>query len=124
MRLKDIIFRQKSFIYGGIFIILLFAPLVLPTYHLMLFESGLTFAIMGLGFNLLLRYTGLLSFGPSIISYRTSYSNCSHCLFRCFGYLWFYMCSSYSNFLFNSCFSRLNGYVCFPSKTLPFYRRL
>lgn len=74
MRLKDIILRQKSFIYGGIFIILLFVPLMLPTYHLMLFESGLTFAIMGLGFNLLLRYTGLLSFGHGALFATGAYA--------------------------------------------------
>lgn len=55
--------RPKFFVYLGVFILLLFMPHLLPTYHLMLFESGITFAIMGLGFNLLLRYTGLLSFG-------------------------------------------------------------
>jgi branched-chain amino acid transport system permease protein len=50
-------------VYGGILVALLFVPLWAPTYQLMLFESGLCFAIMGLGFNLLLRYTGILSFG-------------------------------------------------------------
>jgi len=38
-------------------------PQVIPSYQLVLLESGLCFAILGLGFNLLLRYTGLLSFG-------------------------------------------------------------
>jgi len=50
-------------IYVVILIVLLVLPKILPTYHLILIESGLTFGIMGLGFNLLLRYTGLLSFG-------------------------------------------------------------
>ena len=49
--------------YGIIFIILLLLPHFFSTYNLMLFEYGLTFAIVGLGFNLLLGYTGLLSFG-------------------------------------------------------------
>lgn len=51
---------------GGFILLLLgfvFLPRVVPLYQLVLLESGLCFAIMGLGFNLLLRYTGLLSFG-------------------------------------------------------------
>jgi len=63
MGLKDFLLRPKFFVYLGIFILLMFMPKVLPIYHLMLFESGITFAIMALGFNLLLRDTGLLSFG-------------------------------------------------------------
>jgi len=55
--------RSKFFSYLGIFIVLLFLPKLIPIYQLLLIESGITFAIMGLGFNLLLRYTGLLSFG-------------------------------------------------------------
>lgn len=55
--------RLKHVIYVVILIVLLVLPKILPTYHLILIESGLTFGIMGLGFNLLLRYTGLLSFG-------------------------------------------------------------
>jgi len=49
--------------YGIILLVLLFIPYLLPTHDLLLFEYGLTFAIVGLGFNLLLGYTGLLSFG-------------------------------------------------------------
>ncbi len=49
--------------YGVIFIVLLLLPHFFSVYNLMLFEYGLTFAIVGLGFNLLLGYTGLLSFG-------------------------------------------------------------
>ncbi len=49
--------------YGIIFVILLLLPYFFSTYNLMLFEYGLTFAIVALGFNLLLGYTGLLSFG-------------------------------------------------------------
>jgi branched-chain amino acid transport system permease protein len=63
MRFSEMILRPKPLVYFGIFILLLFMPVLLPTYQLMLFESGITFAIMALGFNLLLRYTGLLSFG-------------------------------------------------------------
>lgn len=74
MGFKDTILRPKSFVYAVIFIILLFMPAVLPTYHLMLFESGLTFAIMCLGFNLLLRYTGLLSFGHGALFATGAYA--------------------------------------------------
>ena len=66
--------RPKFFIYLGIFILLLFMPKLLPVYQLMLFESGITFAIMGLGFNLLLRYTGLLSFGHGALFATGAYA--------------------------------------------------
>ncbi len=66
--------RPKFFIYLGIFILLLFMPKLLPIYQLMLFESGITFAIMGLGFNLLLRYTGLLSFGHGALFTTGAYA--------------------------------------------------
>ena len=74
MGFKDTILRPKSFVYLGIFVLLLFLPKLLPTYHLMLFESGITFAIMGLGFNLLLRYTGLLSFGHGALFATGAYA--------------------------------------------------
>ena len=38
-------------------------PNILGTYHTLLLAYGLIFALAGLGFNLLLGYTGLLSFG-------------------------------------------------------------
>jgi len=66
--------RPKFFVYLGIFILLLFMPKLLPVYQLMLFESGITFAIMGLGFNLLLRYTGLLSFGHGALFATGAYA--------------------------------------------------
>lgn len=47
---------------GGV-ILLVLLPWLLPSYQLILLETGLCFGIMGLGFNLLLRHTGLLSFG-------------------------------------------------------------
>ena len=74
MGFKDTILRPKFLVYLGIFVLLLFMPAVLPTYHLMLFESGITFAIMGLGFNLLLRYTGLLSFGHGALFATGAYA--------------------------------------------------
>jgi branched-chain amino acid transport system permease protein len=46
-------------------VILLVIPHVLPPYHTIQLSYGLIFAIAALGFNLLLGYTGLLSFGHS-----------------------------------------------------------
>ena len=63
MRLKQVFKNPKRIAYVLIFVILLFVPRLLSIHDLMLFEYGLTFAIVGLGFNLLLGYTGLLSFG-------------------------------------------------------------
>ena len=40
-------------------------PFVVPPYQTVLLTYGLVFAIAALGFNLLLGYTGLLSFGHS-----------------------------------------------------------
>lgn len=74
MGLKDTFLRPRFLIYVGIFIFLLFMPKLLPTYQLMLMESGITFAIMGLGFNLLLRYTGLLSFGHGALFATGAYA--------------------------------------------------
>lgn len=61
--LKKAVTRPKFIIYLGIIFVLLFLPRILSTFNLILFEYGLTFAIVALGFNLLLGYTGLLSFG-------------------------------------------------------------
>jgi branched-chain amino acid transport system permease protein len=46
-------------------LILFFLPLLVAPYQVMLLAYGLIFAIAALGFNLLLGYTGLLSFGHS-----------------------------------------------------------
>ena len=63
MELKRMLGNPRWVAYGIILLVLLFVPYLLPTFDLMLFEYGLTFGIVGLGFNLLLGYTGLLSFG-------------------------------------------------------------
>ncbi len=63
MGLKKVITRPKFIIYLAVLLVLLILPRTLSTFDLILFEYGLTFAIMALGFNLLLGYTGLLSFG-------------------------------------------------------------
>ncbi len=66
--------KQKLITYAIILVILLFLPRFIPVYQLMLIESGITFAIMGLGFNLLLRYTGLLSFGHGALFATGAYT--------------------------------------------------
>jgi branched-chain amino acid transport system permease protein len=67
--------RSKRYIYYlTVFVLLLLLPKILPTYHLILIESGLTFGIMALGFNLLLRYTGLLSFGHGALFATGAYT--------------------------------------------------
>jgi len=63
VELKRMLGNPRWVAYGIILLVLLFVPYLLPTFDLMLFEYGLTFGIVGLGFNLLLGYTGLLSFG-------------------------------------------------------------
>ena len=44
---------------------LIVLPFAVPPYQTVLLTYGLVFAIAALGFNLLLGYTGLLSFGHS-----------------------------------------------------------
>src|SRR6185295_7718127 len=46
-------------------VLLALVPLILPAYGAILLAYGLVMAIAALGFNLLLGYTGLLSFGHS-----------------------------------------------------------
>lgn len=48
---------------AGLLILLLLAPYVVPSYQEVLLTYGLVMGIAALGFNLLLGYTGLLSFG-------------------------------------------------------------
>jgi branched-chain amino acid transport system permease protein len=60
---KSMLGNPRWVTYGIILMVLLFIPYLLRIHDLLLFEYGLTFAIVGLGFNLLLGYTGLLSFG-------------------------------------------------------------
>lgn len=74
MEFRDMILRPRAFVYLGVFMFLLFMPKLLSTYQLFLMESGITFAIMALGFNLLLRYTGLLSFGHGALFATGAYA--------------------------------------------------
>ena len=48
-----------------VFVLLVVVPFAMPPYQTVLLCYGLVFAIAALGFNLLLGYTGLLSFGHS-----------------------------------------------------------
>ena len=50
---------------GPIVLALVILPYIVEPYQTVLFSYGLVFAIAALGFNLLLGYTGLLSFGHS-----------------------------------------------------------
>lgn len=74
MGFKERLKSPRWIIYTLIFIALLFIPRVLSIHDLMLFEYGITFAIVGLGFNLLLGYTGLLSFGHGAYFAAGAYS--------------------------------------------------
>src|SRR5262245_58252995 len=56
---------QTMVIAAVIVLALVFLPLVVEPYQTVLLSYGLVFAIAALGFNLLLGYTGLLSFGHS-----------------------------------------------------------
>jgi branched-chain amino acid transport system permease protein len=57
----------RSLLLVGLPVILVLAvlPAVIPPYQTVLLSYGLVFALAALGFNLLLGYTGLLSFGHS-----------------------------------------------------------
>lgn len=74
MYLKRMRENPRWVIYGILLLVLLCIPRLLPTHDLLLFEYGLTFAITGLGFNLLLGYTGLLSFGHGAYFAAGAYS--------------------------------------------------
>lgn len=61
--MKNILLSYRGGIYGAAIVLLLLLPQILPPYHLILVETALALSIMALGHNLLLRYTGVLSFG-------------------------------------------------------------
>ncbi|RMF89138.1 MAG: branched-chain amino acid ABC transporter permease [Nitrospinota bacterium] len=64
MQVKGItIHAGQVLLYLAGLVLLVVMPHLLPTSYLFELESGLALAIVGLGFNLLLGYTGLLSFG-------------------------------------------------------------
>jgi branched-chain amino acid transport system permease protein len=56
--------RRVALVGAGVLILALL-PLILPPFQTLQVSYGLIFAIAALGFNLLLGYTGLLSFGHS-----------------------------------------------------------
>jgi len=57
--------RRVSLLGAPLLLALVVLPAVIPPYQVVLLSYGLIFAIAALGFNLLLGYTGLLSFGHS-----------------------------------------------------------
>jgi branched-chain amino acid transport system permease protein len=61
--MKKYILNSRAAGYAFALIVLLALPHFVTPYHLTLMETGLSLAIMALGVNLLLRYTGVLSFG-------------------------------------------------------------
>jgi len=61
--MKKYILNSRTACYVVALLVLLGLPHLVSPYHLTLMETGLSLAIMALGLNLLLRYTGVLSFG-------------------------------------------------------------
>ena len=61
-QLKSLV-RPGPIIYLVVILGFLLLPHIVSTFNLILFQYGIAFAIVALGFNLLLGYTGLLSFG-------------------------------------------------------------
>ncbi len=61
--MKKYILNTRAACYAATLIVLLALPQFITPYHVTLMETGLSLAIMALGVNLLLRYTGVLSFG-------------------------------------------------------------
>ncbi len=61
--MKTYILNTRTACYAVALIVLLALPQFITPYHVTLMETGLSLAIMALGVNLLLRYTGVLSFG-------------------------------------------------------------
>lgn len=64
----------RVFLAAAAAVVLVALPHVLDTYQTLLFSYGLIYAIAALGFNLLLGYTGLLSFGHSAYFGAGAYS--------------------------------------------------
>ena len=56
---------RLAVVAAAILVVLAALPYVIDVYQTQLLTYGLVFAIAALGFNLLLGYTGLLSFGHS-----------------------------------------------------------
>jgi branched-chain amino acid transport system permease protein len=61
--MKKYLLTTKAGIYLGALVLLLILPALIPGYQLTQVQIGLCMAILALGLNLLLRYTGVLSFG-------------------------------------------------------------
>ncbi len=63
MVMPKILHNPRFWSYSLALVVLVLLPLFIPIYHLTQVETALSMAIMALGLNLLLRYTGVLSFG-------------------------------------------------------------
>lgn len=57
--------QSRLAVASPVVVLLVLLPWILPPYHTILLAYGLAFAVAALGFNLLLGYSGLLSFGHS-----------------------------------------------------------
>lgn len=78
--------RPKYILYCAAFVVLISLASFFSPYQIMLLESGLALGICALGFNLLLRYTGLLSFGHGALFAVGAYT---------VGMIWEYLPSLY-----------------------------
>jgi branched-chain amino acid transport system permease protein len=65
---------RRVALVGAVLIVLVLVPVFASTYQTQLLTYGLTLAIAALGFNLLLGYSGLLSFGHSAFFGAGAYS--------------------------------------------------
>jgi branched-chain amino acid transport system permease protein len=90
-------------------VLLLLVPIVGDAFQVQLFTYGLTFAIAALGFNLLLGYTGLLSFGHSAYFGLGAYSAAFLVRYFGIGSMELYMLGG---IVITAMFSAVFGYIC------------
>ncbi|MGH6661609.1 MAG: branched-chain amino acid ABC transporter permease [Rhodospirillales bacterium] len=94
---------------GPIVFALLFVPALAGPYQTQLFTYGLIFAIAALGFNLLLGYTGLLSFGHSAYFGLGAYSAAFMTRYLGIGSMELFVLGG---ILLTAAVSALFGYIC------------
>jgi branched-chain amino acid transport system permease protein len=90
-------------------VVLLLVPQVTDIYQTQLFTYGLVFAIAALGFNLLLGYTGLLSFGHSAYFGLGAYSAAFMVRYLGIGSMELYVLGG---LLITGAVSAIFGYIC------------
>src|SRR5918994_648001 len=90
-------------------VVLLLVPQVTDIYQTQLFTYGLVFAIAALGFNLLLGYTGLLSFGHSAYFGLGAYSAAFMVRYLGIGSMELYILGG---ILITGAVSAIFGYIC------------